>query len=454
MILASFFTLAPVLLAPAVAPRAHGRSPEPDSGWPNVLLVIADDMGVDMLAAYGEGADPPITPNLDALAQDGMLFRNAWSNPNCSPTRATILTGRYAFRTGIGDVVTSSSAALSTAEVTLPELLTLAGSGYDLAAFGKWHLGNESVGGKRAPNFAGFPLYDGCLKGDLAPPPTGCSYFRWPRVLNGLQTTSTTYATTATVDSALAWIQGRSNPWFCYVSFNAPHYPYHVPPAGLYYEDLTGLSPTSSPARPFYKAAIEALDTELGRLLAGIGSLQNTYVIFVGDNGTPPVVCLPRFLPAHAKATVYEGGVNVPLLVSGPNVASGSECLALVNLTDLFATIAELAGVDPAVWLPTTKLDSVSIVPYFTDPSRPSERWYTYTERFKPVGATGAVPLAHRAIRDWRYKLISKPTGPEFYDLLLDPFEHANLMIGGLTAEENQHFQALLVQQEDLINNP
>lgn len=441
MILASLFGLASIFLGQAA-----------DATPPNVLLVIADDMGVDMMAAYGEGADPPVTPNLDALAAGGMLFRNAWANPNCSPTRATILTGRYAFRTGIGDVVTPSSAALSTAEVTLPELLTLAGSGYDCAAFGKWHLGNESNGGSRAPNFAGFPLYDGCLKGDLAPPPTGCSYYHWPRTLNGLASTSTTYATTATVNSALAWIQARSAPWFCYLSFNAPHYPYHAPPAGLYSENLTGLDPALSP-RPFYKADLEALDSELGRLLGGI-ALQNTVVIFIGDNGTPPVACLPRFLPQHAKATVYEGGVNVPLVVSGPNVQPGSECQALVNLTDLFATIAGLAGVDPAVWLPATKLDSVSLVPYFSAPARPSLRWYTYTERFRPLGATGPVPNAQRAIRDSRFKLISKPSGPEFYDLVLDPFETTNLLPGGLTPQQNQRFQALLVQQEDLIHSP
>jgi arylsulfatase A-like enzyme len=381
-----------------------------------------------------------------------VLFRNAWSNPNCSPTRATILTGRYGFRTGIGDGITPSTAALSTAEVTLPELLDVAGAGYACGAFGKWHLGNESNGGLRAPNLAGFDHYDGCLLGALEPPPPGTSFFHWPRTVNGVKTTSTTYATTATVDSALAWIQARSEPWFCYVAFNAPHYPYHQPPAGMYFEDLTGLDPATSP-RPFYKAALEALDTELGRLLAGI-SLDDTIVIFIGDNGSPPIASLFPFLGQHAKPTVYEGGVNVPLIVAGPAVAAGRQCQALVNLADLFTTVAELAGVNAADWLPGTKLDSVSMVPYFAEPALPSERWYVYTERFRPLGATGPVPMAHRAIRDSRYKLVTKVATTEFYDLWLDPFESSNLLPSGLTPSQSQRFHALLTQQEDLINDP
>jgi arylsulfatase A-like enzyme len=271
--------------------------------------------------------------------------------------------------------------------------------------------------------------------------------------VNGVSSTSTVYATTAVVDSALAWIQGTSEPWFCYLAFNAPHYPYHVPPAGLHHEDLSGLSPVTSP-RPFYKAALEALDAELGRLLDGIGWPADTVVIFVGDNGTPPVTTIAPFLPAHAKPTVYEGGVNVPLVVVGPLVPSGAQCLALVNTTDLFATIAGLARVDPALWLSHTTLDSVSLLPYLSDPGRPSERWFAYAERFRPLGATGAVPNAQRAIRDAQYKLVSKDSTLEFYDLSADPFELSNLLPGGLSTAQALRFDALLAQQETLIHSP
>lgn len=424
------------------------------AGKPNVLLVIADDFGVDTLAAYGEGTDPPLTPRLDALAAGGLLFRNATANPNCSPTRATILTGRYGFRTGIGDVITSKTAALSPAEVTLPELLELAGAGYEKAAFGKWHLGNETNGAALAPNVAGFDHYDGNLLGDLAPPPPASSYFMWQRTVDGTKSVSTTYATTAAVDSALAWIQSRTQPWFCYLAFNAPHFPYHAPPAGLYYEDLSG-AVLGMGNRPFYKAMVEALDTELGRLLDGLDDPENTMVIFLGDNGTPPSVTIAPFLPPHAKPSVYEGGVNVPLLISGPLVTlPGTECQALVNTTDLFATVAELAGVDPAAWLPGTKLDSISLVPYLLNPFQPSQRIFSYAERFRPVGATGAVPLAHRSIRDERYKVVSRIEGYEFYDLQADPFEQVNLVQIGLTPAQAARFDALVFQMDELIHHP
>ncbi|MHC5212536.1 MAG: sulfatase-like hydrolase/transferase, partial [Planctomycetota bacterium] len=130
----------------------------------NVLIVVADDLGVDMVGAYGEGSDPPPTPVIDSLASQGVLFRNAWSNPVCSPTRAALLTGRPAFRNGIGYIVDASpnNLALPYAEVTLPEMLALGtGGNYRSGAFGKWHLGNDSVGGALAPNLAGFDHFAG-----------------------------------------------------------------------------------------------------------------------------------------------------------------------------------------------------------------------------------------------------------------------------------------------------
>ncbi|MEM7386105.1 MAG: DUF1501 domain-containing protein, partial [Verrucomicrobiota bacterium] len=170
---------------------------------------------------------------------------------------------------------------------TIPELMTLAGARYTSAAFGKWHLGNETNGGPLAPNVAGFEHYDGCLLGSLQPPPGGVGYYNWPRTVNGVRTTSTTYATTATVNSALTWILDQTEPWLCMVSFNAPHLPLHEPPAGLYHEDLTGLAVLTSP-RPFYKAAIEAIDTELGRLLAALGEMENTLVVWATEFGRMP----------------------------------------------------------------------------------------------------------------------------------------------------------------------
>ena len=172
--------LLPFLVAPVTAQTATPR---------NVLILLADDLGVDSLAAYGEGSDFPITPNIDVLAQNGVLFRNVWSYPMCSPTRATIQTGRYGFRTGIGFVL-SIKQWLRLAEITLPEMLDMGSSGYSHAAFGKWHLGS----GVLAPNDQGYSHYDGALTAQFQPP---FSYYRWVRLVNGVESLSTTYATTA-----------------------------------------------------------------------------------------------------------------------------------------------------------------------------------------------------------------------------------------------------------------
>ncbi len=359
---------------------------EPDSGpptTPNILVLVADDLGVDSVGVYAEGRDIPLTPNIDALAVNGLLFRNAWSNPTCSPTRATLLTGRYGFRTGVGALVgpTGFQPALPQEEWTVPELLDLGtGSAYAHAAIGKWHVGNDSVGGDLSPNLAGFSHFSGTMANFFAP----YDYFNWPKVVDGSPSTSTTYATTDSVDSALQWISTVPEPWFCHVAFNAPHTPLHSPPAGLHTVDLTVPTP-----RLQFKAMVEAMDTEIGRLTASLpaGVLDNTMVFFVGDNGTIAQQSVDPFLPAHAKGTLYEGGINVPLIVSGPLVSSpGSEVAGLVQATDLASTFLEIAGADSSALPDGAASDSVSLVPYFADPSQASLRSHAYAEVFLPNG--------------------------------------------------------------------
>lgn len=126
----------------------------------NVLLVIADDVGVDRVAAYGEHPSPGRTPQIDRLAERGVLFRNAWSNPYCSPTRATVLTGRHGFRTGVGFFVGMTTPhGLSLAETTLPEVLA---PSHTSLALGKWHL-SSFLQGADYPLAAGFAHHAGSL---------------------------------------------------------------------------------------------------------------------------------------------------------------------------------------------------------------------------------------------------------------------------------------------------
>src|SRR5262245_15085752 len=178
----------------------------------NILLIIADDYGADSSALYNStnlGASLPPTPNINSLARSGVVFANAYANPYCSPTRACLITGRHAFRHGVGTVIGGpASTMLAASEFTLPDAFAANSAlGYQLAQFVKWHLAN-------APNspatVGGWPHYAGNLSGALA------SYTNWTKTVDGISELNyTKYATTDLVDDARAWLQARGNkPWF------------------------------------------------------------------------------------------------------------------------------------------------------------------------------------------------------------------------------------------------
>ncbi|MBK8099423.1 MAG: sulfatase-like hydrolase/transferase [Planctomycetes bacterium] len=400
---------------------------------PNLLVMIGDDMGVDSIGCYQRGTNPPPTPNLDALAANGIRFTRATACPTCSPTRACIQTGRYPFRTGVGFALGAGAQGLQASEVILPEVL--AGSGYGLAMVGKWHLGNAQ--GAATPNLAGWPHYVGNLQGVLP------SYTSWQKVTNGTTALETAYATTETVDEALAWLAGRPEPWCLMVCFNAAHTPLHEPPAGLHTYNLGGLNPNTTPV-PFFKAMVQSMDSEIGRLLTGIGgaTLANTNVVFVGDNGTTSQTTRAPFIPGHGKGTLYQGGVEVPLLVQGPAVVRpGRVSDALVDGVDLFVTMSALCGVDARATVPANvPLDGMDLRPLLADTAT-LVRSFSYTEQFGSTAGDG------QAIAASRYKLIRFDAGTmELYDLPADPFEQNDLLAGTLSASAAAALVDLQVQ--------
>ncbi len=421
------------LLAPVAPARARD----------NFLVIVADDLGVDGLSVYsrddlyghaGEGASPGPTPILDQLAAEGVLFRNAWASPTCAPARAQALTGRHGFRTGVG---TAEAGILDPVETTLADLLSAT---HATAAIGKWHNGTE--GDAQSPIELGFDSYVGALGGSVA------GYFNWEKTRSSAgapasRETVTTYATTDTADEAIAAIATFGDaPWFVWLAFNAPHTPFHVSPAPL---RTTSVDSTSS-APTKWKAAIEAMDSEIGRVLASIPEsvLADTTILFLGDNGSPRQATEAPFSPAHAKDSVYEGGINVPLIVKSPHIAAadqGRENLALVSATtDIFATVAEIAGV------PTFAEDSASLVPYLEDPGLGTlaTRPQVFAQSFEPNGF-GPYSAEERAIRDDTWKLIWRNGAfDEFFNLIDDPFETDNrLAVGSLTSEEQAAYESL-----------
>ena len=407
----------------------------------NFLIIIADDVGVDGINIYGEGVAPGPTPNIDQLAAEGILFRHASTNPVCAPTRAEALTGRYGFRTGIG---VPESAVLDLDETTIPELLSAT---HHTAAIGKWHIGDN--GDVDHPIDTGFDYYAGGLGGGIG------NYELWDKTTNSTDTTGTTqadvttYATTDAADEAIAKIaEYGEDPWFVWLAFNAAHTPFHVPPPSL--TTITVNAGSDNPTK--FKAAVEAMDTEIGRVLASIPApiRADTTVIFIGDNGTPSGASESPFTGPHAKGSLYEGGTNVPLIVTGPRVDAldeGKESQALVSSVDLFATIAEIAGIGAATE------DSLSFVPYLEDPTlaTSSTRPYSYAERFEPNGF-GPYTDEQRAVRDDQYKLVWRNgVYEEFFDLNAFPFETVNLLpVGNLNASQLIAYNALVAAIEGI----
>ncbi len=359
---------------------------------PNVLLIVADDLGVDMLELYGLGSDLPSTPTIDSLAADGVTFDFAYASPTCTPTRANIQTGRYNFRTSLGSGLQPwETASLPDDEITLPQIMKLSpGGAYGTAAFGKWHLTTNFTGGPTAPNDAGYDHFDGSLYNLYQD--GSQDYFKWKRITNGVTSNSNTYATSAMVNVTRNWINAAPEPWFVYLPFHAPHSPYHAPPSHLHNVDVSAGDPDLNP-RPLYKAMVEAMDKEIGRLFASVSPdvLARTTVIFIGDNGTPGGTTVPPFDNEHAKGTAFEGGVRVPLIVSGANVAAkGRHTSALAHAVDLFSTVADLADVDITTAVPGKTIDGVSLEPILSDPNAPPPRTDVFSQLAYPNTGTDA----------------------------------------------------------------
>jgi len=380
---------------------------------PNILLVIADDLGLDASSQYDISVEQPVTPSLDQLATEGLVFDNAWSNPTCSPTRAGILTGKYGIRTG----VLAPSDVLSEDETSLQSYIHqhLPGK-YADAVIGKWHLGPQP-GGLDHPSNLGVGHFAGIIGGGVE------DYENWVLVTDGQRSDETKYVTSKLVDLAVEWTGEQETPWFLWLAFNAPHTPFHLPPAGLHNRELLGAeSDIAADPLPYYFAAIEAMDTEIGRLLGSFDAetRANTIVIFIGDNGTPGQVAQYPYSRSKAKGSLYQGGVNVPMFISGPGVTRTNDReSALVNTTDLFSTIAALAGVNVDQVNDSTSFQNL------LSGETPPERYIQYSDRSTDTGEDWTVS-------DGTYKLIESGTGTQqLYQLSTDPFEYTDLVESG-----------------------
>ncbi|MDP4847433.1 MAG: sulfatase-like hydrolase/transferase [Akkermansiaceae bacterium] len=422
----------------------------------NILLLILDDWGIDSSpidSAGTPGATFPPMPNLEALAARGLRFTNAYAQPICSPTRASIITGRYGFRNGVGHP--SGPSDLPASELTLPEIFTAQVSGYSLASFGKWHLG----GGDDGPaTIGGWPEFRGILGGGVR------NFYDWDKTVNGTTSPSTAYTTTDQVNDAVSFINSQgSTPWFVWMGFNAPHDPFHNPPSALHsypaYATDTNGEVSAANRRNAYEAALQTLDSEIGRLLTSV-DLNTTDIILIGDNGTPAQVVQAPYTVAHSKGSLYEGGIHVPLVIAGPSVEITGTSSRFVHCVDLFSTILELARIDvPSATSSVDTIDSQSLIPILKGQDG-AER-HIVSERYQIPSVSGdgrTIVLAE--FPDYALIALGDPTSAsdtttyEMYNITTDSNQQTPLAIPpALTDAHCEAYLALIEKDQDLGPN-
>lgn len=406
-------------------PADTGGTPPP----PGVLVLIADDLGVDASACYPEfpGVQRAPQPTIEALCERGVVFERAWANPVCSPSRAGLLTGRYSHRHGVGESIGEDSPGLALDERLLPAALDAAGTGVTHAAFGKWHLAASDNGGEQHPNLAGFSHFSGALGGEVS------NYGRWEHTVDGETGTATGYVTTRTVDDASRWIARQTGPWLATVAFHAPHTPIHAPALALHsQEDCVDETIDADPV-PCFRAMVESMDREIGRLLEGLH--PDTIVVYLGDNGSLDEVDQGAWPEGHAKSTLFLGGAWVPLVIVAPGLAEPGRREDLVDLVDLFPTLIELSGgaLDAALD-PERPIDGISLLPTLADAQQAHSRTFQLTEWY---GARAPAVSSGQAITDGRLKRIRYRSGEELlFDIEADPAESTALDPEALSTED------------------
>jgi arylsulfatase A-like enzyme len=394
-------------LSASAAPFLQAPSPRP-----NVLIIITDDQGYGDLSLHG---NPHLrTPHIDSIADAGAQFTQFQVCPVCSPTRSSLMTGRYNYRTGVVDTYLGRS-MMYPDEVTMAEYLGQAG--YRTGIFGKWHLGDCYP--LRAID-QGFQEAVICKGGGVGQPsdPPGNSYFDPILQSNGVAKKYRGYCTDIFFEEAIGFIsKNRGRPWFCYVSTNAPHDPLEIAEDEV--APFRGKVLSEETAKTY--GMIANLDRNTGKLLAQLRAMnleRDTILIFLTDNGPQR----DRFNSGMRgrKGTVYEGGIRVPFFVRYPAlVQPGGKIDRIAAHIDVLPTILDLCGVATGSGKP--QMDGRSLAPLLRNPASPWAERTLFTQWHR-----GDEPQLFRdcAARTQQYKLVN---GSELYDLPSDPGEQNNI---------------------------
>lgn len=468
------------------------------SGWiqaqpdkPNVVMILADDLGWQDVGCYD--IDKPClfeTPNIDQLAKEGILFRQGYSPaPTCAPTRVAILTGKHPARTQKTHVVGGKppspysktsplispwySGRMKVSEVTLPEVLSA--NGYKTGAVGKWHC---------AINHHAFPL----------PTDSGFEFCEMNlgetrKMKNRLEG----FATTAEDDpykldengfakhqnsiDAINFVKvHKGDPFFLYYATWLVHTPIHTRNEALlkkYCEKMKIPVPTNPKGwtkqgqnNPYYAAMVETLDYHIGQLMTylketedprwpGHKLIENTYVIFTSDNGgmekVPGEIITDNYPLDKGKINVKEGGIRVPLVMTGPGIKAGQESNTMINGLDFYPTILSWTGSEQPESL---KFDGEDISTYVADdltdpPKRDTMMWHFPHSGMQSTIRQGGFKL----VRNWRQTLTGAGNGLELYQLYdeQDPAKRVDIEekknLASKMSKKAKHLDLLLTEQ-------
>ena len=395
---------------------------------PNFVFILVDDLGWTDLSCYGSTFHE--TPNLDRLASGGMVFTDAYTtSPVCSPTRASIMTGKYPARVNITDWIPgddpesrqllgpADNHQLALDEETIAEAMKR--NGYKTFFAGKWHLGDTGF----FPEDQGFDINMGGHH--MGQPPGGYySPYNNPKLPDGPEGE---YLTDRLTDESLQFLQSiKEEPFFLYLAFYTVHTPIQACEKHIdhFREKLNQLGPDNKPVlvnehtgsttinqvNAPYASMVHSMDENVGRILEYLdenGLSENTYIIFTSDNGGLSTVWRDRSAPTSVrplragKGWCYEGGIRVPLIIAGPGISSGSSNIPVIS-TDFYPTILDMAGFP---LIPQQHVDGQSLFPLITEntaPEREAIFWH-----FPHYHSSQWTPGA--AIRKGDWKLI------EFY---------------------------------------
>ena len=401
---------------------------------PNIIYILADDLGIDGVSCYG--ADLFKTPVIDKLASTGIRYTNGYTAPLCGPSRALILTGRYAFRTGAVNQDMTGQMKPSV-ETMMPSILKQAG--YTSSMVGKWGqlpLGPAEFGFDDYLRFFGSGVY------------VSKEEKKQKYVLNGQE--SVLKDKEYMPDLMHTHIENflskhTKDPFYLYYSMVHVHGEIMATPDS---------KPGATDFKELYTDNINYMDKLVGKLLRTLDSLKirdNTIIVFMGDNGnstrTAQIADTSR-----AKGSVYQYGVHVPFIIAGPSVVNPNRVSgALINTADVFATVLELFGY--TTWqtqIPTAKpVDSKSILPIIKNQTTQVRPW-AFTEIFK----LNTDSSDGNTMRNTDYKLIKFDYGAQrFYNLTLDPNENNNLLTGSLSYNDVTNYYALCNAMTTLVGS-